>query len=172
MIGYQLFKRARKIFAEMTGGKQPTYVAIKPDLDSIETLIELAEIIQLPSSMMVAENELHATVCYSRTPIADPTKTVQGWLPIHAKGDEFTVFKTRDQGKNCLVLKLSSVPLRGLHVLLKKGYGASHDFPTFEAHVTLCYDTPDYVIKNAESIADPNVNLLFTKFEVKPLEID
>jgi hypothetical protein len=169
LIPYNLYKRAVRVLKEAVG-KRPTYVAVKPDLDSIETIVEVCEVIGLPSHMMVGETDLHATVTYSREPISDPTKVLKEFMPIRACGDDLTFFKSRD-GKQCLVLKLSSVGMRAAHTAIKKT-GASHDFPTFEAHVTLCYDTPADYVKRIKRASKPNVNLLFTEYEVKELDLD
>jgi 2'-5' RNA ligase len=168
MFNYKAFKKLTRVLAEKA--PEPTYVAVKPDQESKETLVELAEAIGLSSQDMVPENELHATVTYSREPIADPTEIIRGFMPIEAMGDEFHFFRSKD-GKDCLVLKLSSVGLRALHSAIKTT-GASHDFPTFEAHVTLCYDTPKELKEQIESYQsyEPKVPVNFVEFEVKPLD--
>lgn len=168
MIPYNIYKRAVRVLKEAVG-KRPTYAAVKPDLDSIETIVEVCEAIGLPSHLMVGETDLHATVTYSREPIGDPTKIIKEFMPIRAKGDDLTFFESRDNKKQCLVLKLSSVDLRAVHAAVQKT-GASWDFPTFEAHVTLCYDTPPEYVKRIKRASKPNVNLLFTEFEVKELD--
>lgn len=167
MIGYASFKRLLRVLTET--GPEPTYVAVKPSVDTRELLVELAEVVGLSSQDTVPERDLHATVTYSRDPIDDPSKIVDEFMPVWAEGNELAFFETRS-GKSCLVLKLSSVGLRAMHEAIKRT-GASHDFPTFEAHVTLCYDCPDDVRKRVEENKNQlNLWLTFDEFEVKPLE--
>lgn len=165
ILNYLDFKRVFRVLTEEKA--KPTFASILPDLESRESLVELAEVIGLSNTDLVPEPELHITVAYSRADIMDPTKIIKAALPVFGAGDEFTIFNTRD-GKRALVLKVSSVSIRALHVALRK-HGASHDFPTYEPHVTLCYDLPEGFVmpKNA-----PFVNLAFTSFEVKPLNLD
>lgn len=145
--------------------RQPTYVAVKPDLESRESLVELAEVIGLSNSLLVPEDKMHCTVAYSRDPIDDPSTIVQTFLPATATGDDFDMFGPE---KKTLVLKLSSVSLRALHVSLRN-LGASHDYPTFEPHVTLCYEVPEGFKMPTKK---PKLGLKFTTFEVKPLDED
>lgn len=163
MLGFSAFTRALKTLTEGVG-RVPMYVAVKPDLDSREGIVELLETIQFPSSLMVPEREFHCTVAYSREPIRDPSLVVSEFLPIEGTADEWAVF---GREKDCLVLKLSSVDLRALHYLIREKYGATHDFPTYEAHLTVCDRLPpDFKLPDAK----PNLKLRFNGFEIRPLD--
>lgn len=162
MISFSLFKLL------MEGKPKPTYVPVIPDDASIHRIYGLMEEIGLPGKDRVVPSDLHTTVIYSNSPISNPSKTIREFMPITATGDDLTVFDTRS-GKKCLVLKLSSVSLRALHVEIRREYGASHDFPTFEPHVTLCYDLPDDF--SVPKKIDP-ITIEFRAFKVKELDPD
>jgi hypothetical protein len=114
----------------------------------------------------VSANELHATVTYSKAPISDPSKDVKEILPAVAESGRFALFDTKE-GAKCLVLKLRSLDLRALHLLISKKYNASHDFPTYEPHITLCYDVgKDFELPEEK----PDISVCFDDFEVKDLD--
>lgn len=169
MIDYAIFKKLFRILME--DGPRATYVAVLLDVDSRAMISDLMMVLGIPEDKRVGLHDLHATVTYSRAPIEDPTKIVQSYLPIMARGDELTIFHSRNSGKDCLVLKLSSVKLLALHQEIAKT-GASHDFPTFEAHVTLSYDCPTDVKARALKMKDPKIELQFDDYEVSPLNMD
>ncbi len=168
MISYIAFSRMFRLFEAKA---QPRFASVKPDKASIQRLKQLAQDIGLPADLMVEDSELHATVCYSRDPIEDPASIIKGFLPITAKGDKLHFFESRKDGKQCLVLKLTSLQLRALWSSIMQS-GASHDFPTYEAHVTLCYDTPPNLVEQLENYDIKPVSLLFTKYETKRLDLD
>lgn len=163
MLSFLEFKRLFE-----SNKKKPTFVMVKPDDASMHEIYGLMDRIKLPGGDRVVPSELHATVTYSRTPIDDPRGDIPEFMPISATGDELTVFTSRS-GKRCLVLKMSSVSLRALHSHIQKNYGASYDFPTYEPHVTLCYDlAEDFKVP---SRIEP-INITFKTFTVKPLDLD
>lgn len=166
VLGYSAFSRISALMRESTHVKGPTYVCVKLDGPSEDAVWKLMQEIGLRPSDRVPVKDLHATITYSSAPIENPTDVVSRAMPVSGVGDQFHVFETRDE-KRCLVLKLTSLDLRALHVLIKKKFGASHDFPTFEPHVTLCYDMPEG-FKVPET--KPELHLNFDQFEVKPLE--
>lgn len=169
-MNYLSFKKMLRLLGEDKA--QPTYVSVKPNDASIDDLQVFMHHIGLKTDQMVSPDELHATVVYSRKAVKISDADVRAWLPFSATGDELHFFKTRD-GKDCLVLKLSSVQLRGMHAHFKTRHGASHDFPSFEAHVTLCYDTPPELKTKIEKIGEfKSVPIQFTKFENKALDLD
>lgn len=169
-MNYHAFKKMWRMVVE--GRKKATYGSVKPDEDSIDKLQQLASRLGLKAADVVSPEEMHATVCYSRTPIDDPTGAFKEALPIEAEADELHFFKTRDD-KDCLVVKLSSVGLRALHTRLRKEFRSSHDFPTFEAHVTLCYDVSPMDKRRIDRSQEfKPFDIRFTEFEVKPLDLD
>lgn len=157
MIGFSLF---RQLWEERN---KPTYVAVIPDDASIHEIYGLMDKIGLPGKDRVVPSELHCTILYSKRAISDPTETIKEFMPLSTTGDELTVFGTN------LVLKLSSVTARALHVALRREYGASHDYPTYEPHVTLCTDIPSNFSVPKE--IDP-VSIDFKTFKVKELDPD
>jgi 2'-5' RNA ligase len=121
------------------GRKQPLYAALRPDEESCRKIADLIDDLGIENP--VEASDLHATVLYSRKPVGDASTIIRKKLPVQAKSDRLEIFPSQE-GKNVLVLKLSSVSIRALHHELIDRLGASHDFPTFEPHVTLCYDYP------------------------------
>lgn len=159
------FLRFKELLEARVKKPKPTFASVKPNEASIDELQYLSRKIGLKPEMMVHADEYHSTVCYSRKAIPNPTEIVQSFVPMTAVGDELAIFGTE---KRVLVLKLQSVKLRAVYAEIMKT-GASYDFPTFEPHVTLCYDLPeDFEVPKS---IDP-VRLRFTDFEVKPLDLD
>jgi hypothetical protein len=144
-----------------------TYVAVYPNEKTISRLCTLC--MELDLSDMIDDDKLHATVLYSRKGIDHPQaeKIADEYLPIEAIGDEYAVFGHEGEEK-CLVLKLSSVGLRGLHAEYRN-MGGTSDYPTYEAHVTLCYGIPENYPLPKEK---PCVPLTFTRAKVNKIDRD
>jgi len=99
-----------------------------------------------------------------------PDYKAKQWIgkPIIARPLEFAVWKTNADSSvhtNCLVLKLSAPELVERHHELRRLYGGTHDYPTFEPHVTLSYDIGDFDV-SALSINDlPKGLALLVEFQ-------
>lgn len=84
------------------------------------------------------ERRLHTTLIYSRinlpTFVADPKKS------FSATFDGFDLFDGQNPGENPLVVRLSSPLLLARHKFIRQEFGATHDYPSYEPHVTLTYN--------------------------------
>jgi hypothetical protein len=128
-----------------------TFVAVKFREDSKEALAKYASDSGIPNPL--SPDEYHSTIVYSRNPLAVEKQTVfdAHWI---GKPIGFDVFQSSwDDGSktNCLVLKYLCVEMDTRHEYLKS-LGATHDFPTYNAHITLSYDIGDYDISTLQSI--------------------
>lgn len=70
--------------------------------------------------------------------------------------------------ENILVLKLDAPTISARHHELRESFGATHDYPDFTPHITLCYDfTGDYT-----ALQPFTFQLGFEAEEVRPLNLD
>ena len=75
--------------------------------------------------------------------------------------EKFEIWKTRDTGKNCLVLKYKCPALVKRHKFLMKEHKATFDFDEFIPHITLSYDINDMTLKDfgkPEEIGNISIN--------------
>jgi hypothetical protein len=164
MIAFSAFANARRALKEALGmdTSNGTYIALFPDSVSEEIIRDYAAEIGVE-----AQEGLHCTLLYSRVPIKPRPIDIEAWLPFDGLGDELALFD-QNNGKKCLVLKLTSLRIKVVHDTLIQVYGATHDYPTFEAHVTLARDLePDFKIPEVT----PSLKLEFNRYEVKELDL-
>lgn len=138
-----------------------TYISAllsKEDSDKIYNWAKDHGITNLDSS-----NDYHATITYSRKGIPD-VKEYSFELPITAKLSKWKIFNTQSGG-SCLVIGLESDQLTKYHNDIKDLYGATHDFQSFQPHITICYEY------NKKEVPDdfPNFNVTFNKVKIEPL---
>lgn len=96
---------------------------------------------------MLDKEQLHSTLLYSRKhcPNYQPDSSASMVGIPH----EFDVWNTQSpegSGKEtsrCLVLKYECPDLVKRHQELREEHGATHDYPSFEPHITLSYDIGD-----------------------------
>lgn len=143
---------------------QGTYVNMKLSEDSNLELQKFLRERNIPSDDPAG---FHCTIVYSRKPCPD-CKFYQFNLPIFARVDKWEVFPTQ-KGGQCLVLKLECPEMIQAHEDIRNAYGATHDYPEYKPHVTICYDY------NKEAYPSPiieNFWLTFNVAEVKGLDPD
>lgn len=121
-----------------------TFVAVRFHEETVAKLIGFGVANAIPN--LIDPAEYHSTVVYSRKHLPNvPERRVltPSWI---ARPIGFDVFSTRngDMSTNCLVLKLDCPEMIGRHNYLRKWEGASHDFPTYNPHITFSYDIGDY----------------------------
>jgi phage-related protein (TIGR01555 family) len=94
----------------------------------------------------LAADDLHVTIIYSKTPVDwvdAQARSVYGSRPeltIESQGER-TVAPLGDKG--AVVLKFESDDLQWRHSDIRERSGASHDFPSFQTHLTITYDGTD-----------------------------
>jgi hypothetical protein len=138
-----------------------TYFGVKPTKETIRAMREFMGDHRIPNP--VEDNDLHATVVYSRAFVGarplgklDPT-----WK---AKFHEYDIFPTSspieeaegaEQGR-CLVMKFHCPEIHDRHHFLRKQHGATHDFPTFDPHMTMSYNAGDFDHNNLPAYDGPH----------------
>lgn len=142
-----------------------TYVKAVPTEESASRIAEVCRMINVPNR--VPKEDLHTTILYSRAPV-DAEGRFDDLRSVSARGVGFDIFE--DGPNRCLVVKLESNGLSSMHSELRK-LGGTHDYPSYNPHVTLSYD-----YGNNEP---PNDDLLqyfrhidFNKIVVEPLDLD
>ena len=102
--------------------------------------------------------EFHCTICYSRQPVPQAV-AMNGPISIRARATAW-----EHLGEKATVLLLDCDRAHDLFDLLKK-HGASHDWPTFNPHLTVLkdqhIDLPDQL---------PDFALTFNRISAQPLE--
>ena len=110
--------------------------------------------------------DFHSTIAYSRRKV----------LPDIAKGDiepievEDFEFDFLGEEHNVLVLRFDCEEMKERHEFLKSEHGATHDFPTYKSHVTLCYDVNEIDDFDIDSYDLPDCNLVFDHEYQEPID--
>jgi 2'-5' RNA ligase len=143
-----------------------TYAKLVPTEETKKRIAQVVNLLNITNP--VSTNSLHVTVVYSRAQ-CDEIKDLNLVLPIKAHGDSFKKFHQQD-GTDCLVLKLNSNAIQDIHWTAREQYGATHDFPQFQPHITLSYDHP-HAAPNDSLIQYFN-NLTFDQYHVEPLDLE
>ena len=156
------WKERDDILNEEAQHKNGTYVSVKLDKDSTEKLDTWVSNNNIPNQS--DPNEYHATVIYSRKGVPE-AQTYDLGLPIQAKVSGWSIFDTQ-QGTKCLVAKIDSKALMNHHEHLIQKFGATHDYPSYQPHVTVSYDYGSDEAPNEV----PNFTLNFNSSEFKPLD--
>lgn len=123
-----------KSFSQLVEEMKGTYVGVRFSEKSLKTIKSLQKMYKIPDP--TPADDIHATICYSRTPVDFIPKT-----NLSEKIDRevcFHVFNTGD-GKRALVLKIKSDYLKKRHNDANE-LGASYDYPDYIPHITLSYD--------------------------------
>jgi 2'-5' RNA ligase len=125
--------------AEVSQEVKGTYVAVKYNPWCILKLISLAKEFEVPN--ILDEADYHTTLIYS-TIYADNVEVLENIRYIGIP-KEFEIWKSQS-GKNCLVLKINSLPMVQRHDELMQRYGFNYGFPEYQPHITLSYDVGDW----------------------------
>lgn len=138
-----------------------TYICANVDHRTTKQLADWVKANNIPNPL--DPKEYHATIIYSRVGVPG-AEDYPLELPITAKVAEWKVFPSQS-GAKCLVLALKSVDLDHHHSMIRKLYGATHDYPSYEPHVTVSYDygssTPPSAI--------PDFDIVFDDVKIEPL---
>ena len=152
--------------------KLGTYAACKYDDQTCEILKAWMTLWSIPKP--IDSKDFHTTIIYSRQAIVQEHQRNMNdyelkilawrWPPV-----SIGILKSSPKSlKRCLVLKLEAPELVNLHDALCRA-GATHDFPTYEPHVTLSYDVPDDF--DWKKIVLPPVYFIPSKIYFEPLDL-
>lgn len=111
---------------------------------------------------LMDKEDYHATIVYSPTPCPD-AKNYDFKLPAKANIVGWQAFES-DLGR-CLVAKLQSEDLTKFNSDMKNIYGATSNFPTYIAHVTVSWGYEGSLPDNY-----PAFQISFDKAEVKGID--
>lgn len=120
--------------------KYPTGLYVSARFSQATTTALLCAMETLGINNPINEADLHCTILYSETPVADFDMfdtELQLEQPIIALPHSFDVF---GDDSECLVLKISSPRLFILHHTIKNRTGSVHSFPQYNPHITLSYE--------------------------------
>ena len=134
-----------------------TYVGIRLDEESAATLVALQNTLRLKNPLN--SDDFHATVLFSRT-VVDVIPTDK----VHTGVVKYIDVFEQQNGKYAVVAKLDCPTLEERHYDLRS-IGGTHDFPTYQPHVTLSYD--DYVTP-----MEVTASLTLIDEYVEPLNLD
>ena len=160
---------------KLTERRTGTYAAVKYDQSTLKILTEWMKIWNIPDFLV--EEKLHTTVLYSRAPLhpedyknldAQQLKAL-GWKFAPKALDRFSSSSDKNSPKNVLVLKLEAPELVTFHQSLIQA-GATHDFPTYEPHITLSYEVPDSF--DISKLVLPPVYFIPVKLYFEPLDLN
>jgi hypothetical protein len=137
-----------------------TFVAVRFHEETVAKLIEFGMVNAVPN--LIDPAEYHSTVAYSRKylpNVPEQRNISPNWI---ARPIGFDVFFTK-QGAKCLVLKIDCPDMVGRHRFLRHWEGASHDFPSYNPHITFSYDIGDYDLSRLPSIVDALPEILIVQ---------
>lgn len=119
-----------------------TYAGVKFSKDTQESLVDYMREAKIPN--MLDKDKLHSTLLYSRKhcPNYKPASPVE-YIGTPIGLDVWDTDAPGGGKSKCLVLKYSCPALEKRHAQLRKEHGATHDFPTYNPHITLSYDIGD-----------------------------
>lgn len=120
--------------------EQGTYAGIRFSQDDEDTIMDIVKKIGVPNS--IEKSDIHLTLLYSRKylPNYEPAPYTDMW----AYPKEFEIFNGQDN-KSILVLKVDSPDLVKRHKELMDEHKATYDYPEYIPHITLSYDTEDFM---------------------------
>ena len=139
-----------------------TYAKLVPDANSRSMLAGLQKHFSVPNP--VVADKLHMTVIYSRKPCPAASELQDSFAPIGGKVVALKYLPSQT-GTQCLVAEVDSADAVNLHHHIRATYGASHDYPSYLAHITLSYDCPSSI----RSIQEP-IDIGFDQLLVSALD--
>jgi hypothetical protein len=142
-----------------------SYFGLHPTKETIEAMQEFMKEHHVPNPL--ENDKLHSTVVFSRTfcgarPLGKLDPTWQGQFtafdifPSGGPADDDGLEESDKPRSNCLVLKFDCPELHERHHFLRKHHGATHDFPSFEPHMTLSYNVGDFDHQNLPHYDGPH----------------
>ena len=118
-------------------GATGTYVGLRVLQPACDLLYQHCKNANIPVKKSTFDRRLHTTVLYSRNHHPD-LETAPSDKYI-AKITGYAIFGEQE-GMRILVAKLHAPAVVKRHNFLMAKYGATHDYPDFNPHISLCYD--------------------------------
>lgn len=147
------------IETESTQQSTGTYVGVKLDDSSLDSLVEFAKSNDIPNPLK--RSDFHSTVVYSRKhlPDFDPVGNIdEPWIAT-PKG--FDVWESKpnaykDESTFCLVMEIDCPDMVKRHDHAREDHGATYDFDEYKPHITISYDVgKDFDKSNLEWSGEP-----------------
>ena len=160
----EYLEEVRKKRLDMSKHPNGTYVCAELSKKSQKQLSDWASNFNIPNP--ANPKQYHTTIIYSRKGIPEVTDHKFS-LPIKGTITKWDIF-TSDSGDKCLVGHIESPELNALHKQLRSEYGATHDFDSYNPHVTLSYKYGSDTL--LETV--PDFKLEYTKIKIEPLDPD
>jgi len=151
----------------MITGDSGTYAKLIPSDETREKIALIMTLFNLENH--TSPRDLHVTLIHSH--VGFPITNIENIdLPIIANGKAFNIFENGDGG-NCLVVELESDDMHKLHNKLREDHGATHNYDSYNPHLTLSYD---YTSSNvpSETMLEHFYHLKFDKLVVEPLTFE
>ena len=116
-------------------------------------------------SQVAEADSLHVTVLYSKTPVMWNVFKPDS-MTLRVIGGARSVVPLGDEG--AVVLKFASDALLRRHQEFRAG-GGSHDYESYQAHVTVTYQAGDLDLSGVETYQGP---LIFGPEVFEPIDVD
>jgi len=123
-----------------------TYASLIPSLASKYKISLLIKNLGIEDG--ISENDMHCTVIYSRAACPNLSESDLK-VPCEATAKEFAIFG-HDPSEKCLVLKLNCPEAEAMHKMIRKEHGGTHDYDSYDPHITLTYNWQGEKVPSAE----------------------
>lgn len=146
---------------ELARLKKGTYAGVRFCKNTQQSLMDYMHEAGIPN--MLDKSKLHTTLLYSRVHCPDYQPNEKVNYVGTPKGFEVWDTESSDGGgkSKCLVLKYECPELEKRHKDLRKEHGATHDFPTYNPHITMSYD-----IGNMKPESFPDITKFLDKINI------
>lgn len=140
---------------ELKGVCKGTYIAFRLSSESSASIRKWSSDNGIKKYCTPKEERAHVTLIYSRNVIKDykPSNDI-----LTASFGGFSLFDFNDDKtktvKKCLVMNIVCPELLKKHNTLRSVYNATHDFNTYEPHITITYDATDIDISSLKPFTD------------------
>lgn len=145
-------------FVKSTDHVHGTIAMLKPCAEDAEKLHKWCIDNDIPC---IDTDKLHCTVLFSKEPVEHLVKHNNQTVTVKS-----TIKKWKKLG-NALTLVLDAPIALKIHRYMRN-QGGTHDFPSFIAHISVCYDCTDDKLPDVV----PEFPITFDKLEVKPIDPD
>lgn len=151
------------------GKTKGTFVGLRMSDKTMDNIEKLIKKLKVPNP--IDRKDMHTTLIYSRKEL--PEFKEEGKLKEVklATPKNFDIFKSRQDGTNCLVVKLDAPDIVKRHKEIRKEHGATHDFDEYLPHITLSYDCGDFDFSKVD-VKELLPEIEFSEEYQEPLQLD